>query len=747
MLHEILLSLSGYHSEIWETVKTGSADDGKHGLHAYVSEPERAMLAVLADISRLHIEIKEAAARIAASHASVICRAVASTISDQQLARFRKKVLDVESSILRKDAAYVGAYEIVPLSTIVGEFSPWSRRLDWLNNVVKYMEDPKRLCSGKAILDYLQDQTHTGYADIEEMASCLLVSGQRVWMRLLASWVLYGKLPSFGAKDFMVRPNKSSLSQIDQYVLEALACPAFLSNRAAEAVLSIGSALNQIESHGQHSSLTIPSSTSQTLPLLARHLALLESLAYPLAAPILEATLATIDQSISQNALSSLLPLDQIIAMLRVIHRFVLLGSGEFAVALIEHGAEKMANKQDQSTKPVRKVGRIDHLVVKGAELGVILNKTWGELAAFQFDQGLDDETFVLARRTLLLRGLEKSDDAESQVSTWLPQPAFLDLNLPRDSALRLFLTSDALRSYSAINAYLLSVRRGELQLANLWKVTAERRCYPTPIGPPNSATRMGRQALATRRAREDSRSTVMRQHWATASKALFLINEFSGYLHGEVIRNSWECFDVWLREGKNSSRPGSSRSQPSRPTTGSSMKQSIGPDGSVRARDPRSLTLGHNAFLVALHAGLLLTHDQFVKAIKEFLNLIDHYVALFHRLQVIWEGLDLQEDEGVVDAFSNYAQDEKLVLGEMSRSRGLLEDAVTGIVTKLKEAEKDRVLDEIASNVAQLDLERQKFVPWKSRTMDRLIMKLDFLAGAVTTAGKDDLVDGFDDQ
>jgi hypothetical protein len=470
-------------------------------------------------------------------------------------------------------------------------------------------------------------------------------------------------------------------------------------------------------------------------------------LSYPLAAPIIEATLATIDQSISQNALSQLLPLDQIIAMLRVIHHFVLLGSGEFAVALIEHGAEKMANKQEQSTKPVRKVGRIDNLVVKGADLGVILNKTWNKLAAFQFDQGLDDATFALARRMLSLRGLEKADDAEAFVSTWLPQPAFISLTPPTDSTLRLFLTPSALRSYSSINTYLLSVRRGELQLANLWKVTAERRCYPTPIGPPNSATRMGRQALATRRARENSRSAVMRQHWATANKALFLINEFSGYLHGEVIRNSWECFEVWIREGKNSSRPGSSRSQPSRPTTGSSMKQSIGPDNSMKARDPRSLTLGHNAFLVALHAGLLLTHDQFVKAIKEFLNLIDHYVALFHRLQVIWEGLDLQEDDGIVDAFSNYAQDEKLVLEEMSRSRGVLEDAVAGIVTKLKEAEEDRVLDEIASNVAQLDLERQKFVPWKSRTMDRLIMKVDFLAGAVTTAGDDKLVDGFDDE
>ncbi|KAI9879291.1 MAG: hypothetical protein M1823_006853, partial [Watsoniomyces obsoletus] len=173
--------------------------------------------------------------------------------------------------------------------------------------------------------------------------------------------------------------------------------------------------------------------------------------------------------------------------------------------------------------------------------------------------------------------------------------------------------------------------------------------------------------------------------------------------------------------------------------------------NSSEKARDPRTLAQGHQAFLAALHAGLLLDNSQLVIDLRSFLNLIDHYVALFRRLQTIWEGLDLQEDDGVVDAFSNYAQDETSVLAEMSRSRTLFEEALTSLVTKLKdtEKEKERLLSGMASDVGQLDLQREIFVPWRPRTMDRLIMRLDLLAGAherVTHDDENEGIDGLDD-
>lgn len=755
MLQEILLSLSGYHSDIWEKVKRGTTEP--EGLHSYVTEPEKAMLETLANISRLHLEIKEATTRIAAMHASYICTAVSSAISEHHLATFRNKVLDVESSILQQDAGYVGAYNIVPLSTIVSEFAPWSRRMEWLLGAAKYIEGHKTPslkrppCTGKEILDFLQDETHTGYSDIEEMALQLIVCGQRVWMRSLASWVLYAKLPSFGADDFFVRQNPSGSSSTDQYVQETTLMPIFVRPAAAESIVAIGSALNQIQSHGQSTDTWHRS--NQSVAMLSRHLQLLESLAYPLNPAILEAVTWDIDQSVSQNLLSGLLPTEQIHSLLMVIHRFVLLGSGEFAVSLIEHGAAKTAGRSTQNAlKPLRKIGRVDAVALKDTELGTILAKTWDELIALQIDQGLDDETLTFARKVLYLHGVDEQM-GNNTISTWLPSPVMLGFNLPAESTLLLFLDKASMDSYSSINSYLLSVRRAELQLSSLWKVTSQRRCHPTPLGPPNSATKIGKQILATRRAREESRSLGMRQHWACANKTLFLVNELAGYLHGEVIGNSWSHFDAWIQEGANSSRPGSSPSQSSRPGTASAAAQSLNtsqmsnhPNHPQKAWDPRTLAQGHQIFLTALRKSILLDNEQFVTDTKGLMNLIDHFVALFHRLQTVWEGLDLQEDDGVVDAFSNYIQDEKSILAELVRSRGLLEGGLLNLVIRLNEVDKQRSVDGVTSDFGQLDLQRERFVPWQPRTMDRLIMKLDLLACGRDVDHHNGVLDGFDD-
>ena len=756
MLQEIFLSLSGYHSDIWERVKEG--DGGNEGLHKYVSPPEKAMLAVLGQISQLHLEIKEAAARIAATHPSVICRTVGSAVAENHLAAFRKKVLDVESSILQKDSGYVGAYNIVPLSTVVGEFAPWSRRLEWLLSLTRYMEGQDkakgkgRPCTGKDILDFLYDETHTGYSDVEDMSLDFLICAQKLWVRSLASWVLYGKLSSFGADDFFIRQNPGGSSSIDQFTQDSSKSPHFVSLAAAKSILATGNALNQLHSHGQRNGAL--QAAHQSAALLSRHLQLLEALLYPINPATLEAVMWEIDQSVSQNLLSRLLPLTEIINILKVIHRFVLLGSGEFAVSLIEHSAAKITARSTQGTvKPVRKIGRFDALAIKDAELGSILNKTWDELGALQIDQGLDDETFTLARKILNLHGLDEKRSGEDVVSTWLPSSAILNFNLPTESTLLLFLSPAAMWAYSAINSYLLSIRRAEIQLSNLWKVTSQRRCHPTPIGPPNSSTPLGRRTLATRRTREDSRSSVMRQHWASANKALFLVNEVGGYLHGEVIGNSWSQFDIWIQDGIDSPRPGSSRSHGSRPGTASgparATKTSQFSDGSSKSpkpRDPRTLAQGHQIFLTALRTGLLLDNEHFVAGMKELLNSIDHYVALFRRLQVIWEGLDLQEDDGVEDAFSNYAQDEKSVLAEMIRTRGLLEEMLKGLVAKLRDGEKERLVDGVTNDVEQLDLQLGRFVPWRPRTMDRLIMRLDSLTGVRDLQDGNELVDVFDD-
>lgn len=739
MLHEILLSLSGYQSEFFEKVRSGDQQD--HGVHSFTSEPERAMLETLAHIAQLHLTIKQAAARVANSHASVVCRSIASAIADIHLSAFCKKVIEVEASILQRDSGFVGGYGIVPLSTIVGEFAPWTRRLEWLARLLQFAEthqeeaSNRKYCTSNSLLDFLELETRTGYSDLEAMAVSLLVAGQKVWMRSVASWTLYGKMPVFGQDDFFIQPNPHRTGVLDGYIVARPLLPRFVAPLAAEAILAVGNALCQLQAQSQGDT------SIQVMELLPKHLRILESLQYPLNPSILQLAVEEIDSSISQHALSHILPLQQILGVLDVVHRFMLLRNGEFATGLLEHASDKVRSRQTApSAKPVRKVGRVDDLTIKEVELSSILSKTWDQLAALQSEQALDDESFNLARGLLNLSNVKEADVKSIPVSTIMPNLTALNIILAPDSNMKFFLSDSDLTSYSAINACLLSIRRTAIQLYQLWKLTPQRRCHPTPLGPPMSASPYGQTALAARRTREHTRSVTMRAHWATTSKALFVMNQLDAYLHGEIIHNSWEHFQDWLQ---GDLRPSSSRGG-SRPGTSSSTKTaSSGSGRSKQMNDPRTLAKGHHAFLQALFRGLLLNNGAYVAALKHVLGAVDHYVALFSRLTGIWSGLDLQEDEGVIDAFSNYKDEERLVTAEMARSRTGLEEGIGDLVAKLKEAERQRDTDGVGGGLEGLDLEGIRgFVPWKARNMERLIMKLDYLAGGIAKDDVDKLVD-----
>ncbi|RMD43802.1 hypothetical protein DV735_g1368, partial [Chaetothyriales sp. CBS 134920] len=727
MLADILLSLSGYQSEIWQ--KAGEENGLLNGhQHEYVSEPERAMLEVLKHMSSLHIHIRDTAAEAAAAHPSVICRAVCSAIGQVHLASYRANVLEIERAILSNNAAYVGAYGIVPLSAIVSDIRPWRRRLEWLSAALNFINrsatkgSAASECTGRDLLEWLGREIHTGYSDIEDIATQLLVTAQKCWLQIAASWLLYGKLSSFGANDFFVYKNSKPSSLADQFVIESSRIPSFVSNVASEYILVIGTALVHIQSYG-NSLRYLDASGVHPGSLLASTLAALESLAFPLNQQLFEACLAQIDGTISQDALSQLLPFEDIVLLLSVVNRFMLVADGEFAMSLISHATERIAEQQrSELSKPVRKTGLLDHLPINDSDLGPLLTKTWDELATLRTTADIeDDAVFDAARKMLVLH--TAAVGATVPLSTLMPTTTILSLRIPPDSKLGLFLMPKDMRTYAAINAYLLSIRRADMQLASLWKLTSHRRCHPTPLGPPRSATPFGQRHLRVRRARDGVRTRVMREHWAAMSKTHFVISELNGYLHGEVVRRSWDTFNQWLWTGQQG---GEGAKKESRNKASPSMAEHERP-----RRDPRTLAHGHHIFLEALHAALLMADDAFIPTLKILLTLVDHYVALLGRLQSIWEGLDLQEDDGVVDAFANLAKDEKDVLSEMGRSKIRMEEQITSLVHRLKTIEKEALLD-LIEGLGSLDLERQGFRPWMPRTMNHLIMKLDFLNGMI---------------
>ncbi len=195
MLHEILLSLSGHPSPLL------TADHSSPT--SILSPPEKALLSSVAHLSDLHCELLAHTKTIASTHPSSICQAVATSINSTHLAQFQRKVLEVEDGILRKDAGMVGAYSIVPLTAIVGEFSGWTRRMEWFLEIVEFMMRGK--CSGAMVIDELCGAIQTGYMDIEEAALSLVKVAETAWLKQASAWILYGRLPSFGREDFFVR--------------------------------------------------------------------------------------------------------------------------------------------------------------------------------------------------------------------------------------------------------------------------------------------------------------------------------------------------------------------------------------------------------------------------------------------------------------------------------------------------------------------------------------------------------------
>jgi hypothetical protein len=158
--------------------------------------------------SDLHCKLRAYTFTIAASHQSSICQAVATAIRSTHLAAFQRKILEVEDGILRKDARNVGAYNIVPLTAIVGEFSGWTRRMEWFLEVVEFMmrgNGGEKKCTGAMIIDRLCGAMQTGYVDIEEAALSLVKVAETAWLKQISAWILYGRLPSFGREDFFVQ--------------------------------------------------------------------------------------------------------------------------------------------------------------------------------------------------------------------------------------------------------------------------------------------------------------------------------------------------------------------------------------------------------------------------------------------------------------------------------------------------------------------------------------------------------------
>ncbi|OKL57435.1 hypothetical protein UA08_07179 [Talaromyces atroroseus] len=796
MLHEILLSLSGQPSPLLDPeLETNGTSSGPFPL---LSPPEKALLATLARLSRLHAQLRAHTAQISSSHRSTICRAVSSAISIEHLGSFQKQILDVERAVLGNDSNYVGGYGIVPLSTLVSEFAPWTRRLEWLWGVACFIlpesgtkdAAAKETCSGASLIDYLRAESRTGYLDLQRIALQLTKAAETAWMRQLSMWLLYGELPTFGKDDFFVQTTEvepeddefsPSKGTVD-YMMQVDLLPKFVSIPTASSILFIGKSLNHIRSRRNRSTVDNATGSITGIILDPDHLRHLSSLKSPISTSLLANAVIAIRLSVSQTSLSKLLPLPKIVEILSLIHDFLLLGRGEFVTSLVSHADSRL---QARIARPgATTSGGLGEVIIKEGEVSAALAQTWTELYTLQGEEAPADEQLDLARELLSLNLQPSSkkgehvitpqDSAATNMTTKISLVSFADLLFPTETVLSLkiqppidlFLSPSDMSVYSIMHSYLLGIRRAQIRLSSLWKHTTMRRIHPSPLGPPRSNTRGGQHHLQTQRQRQNIRTVQMRQIWATASASLFVLSEIGGYLQGEVIQESWQHFQAWLERGPTSpaaasSRPGSQHETAMAALRGHSQrKQKLSAPPEQQQHDPETITVAHRRYLSSLTQSLFLTEVPFTSSLRSFLTSLDHIVALVSRLETVQRNLDLEADEGVVDALADYAKEEDTLWDELRDAHEAVQTSIKDIISRLRDIDDSRSVDdshrrmfeamESGSGPSRGPMEdRNMYIPRKAAGVDQLLMKLDF-AGLgdnpvfVDDGGERDLVNDY---
>lgn len=799
MLHEILLSLSGHPSPLFASANEGG--EVRASSIALLSSPEAELLSSIGQLAQLHRQIRSHATHIAATHGSAVCRAVATTILSGALARFQKKILEVESRILTHDASIVGGYNIVPLAGVVSEFDEWTRLMGWLWDVASYIEVPQEkdtaikssvvspeLCSGANVINKLRLEAQTGYPDIEEAALVLGKAAEIAWLRQLSSWVLYGRLPAGGAEDFFVKL-EDKINDLPIFASHSEYLPKFVSEQTASSIIFIGRSLNHIRIRGkamEDSESTAPKMTE--LELVPVHLKYLSGLSVPISSVALTEAIGAIRASLSAKMLQRLLPISKILELLSILQEFFLLGRGEFAIALIAEADERLNARHKRDSQPAKGGLGLHGVLIKDGEVSSTLSRALSSVATSfgDSDDAVADDIFDLARSLLRMHTINPGSSSSARPSTpgrasddqpplvTLSPTSFADnlfagvpvaLTMTIPAPLDLFLSPSDLDIYSAIQSYLLALRRAHIHIAALWRNSALRRCHPTPG---LATSPFAAQVARRRREREQRRAVEMRKVWATCGAALFLLAEMEAYFEGEIVAGAWAHLRRWMLGGSstNTSSPqSSSRSGKPPSTTHTNTSNSGGnaaagspptaslanlnlshsirqhhPDRdppSPPPHDPESLARAHRAHLRTLASALLLTDSAVARALKELLAHADALAALAARLQALQSRLDLEEDAGIEEdeaARGRVEAEEAEVRRELDRARKRVDAALRAVVGRLRAigesggAGGDLVGAGVAGGGDEVEVEEEGgFRPWRPPGVDRLLMKLDF--------------------
>jgi len=665
----------------------------------------------------------------------VICKAVAHSILSVHLPKFQQHIETVERNVLLKDASSVGAYNIVPLASIIQEFTEWKRILEWYweiacfvaptnNSTVTSESRLGNVCTGPSLLDKLRADMNTGYQDIEDAATQLLVVGEQALMRIVSCWLLTGRLPDVGRADFFVQQNTHTSNQTISHVLERQLIPTSVSVETASSVLFIGKTVRMLGETGSGSTIHIArQSRSVATSLMPTTMSNLRTINYPLKSALLSAVITTIRRDLSRALGNSVLPMHAVLDVLTHIRNFFLAGRSDFTDYLIDEADKYLDQRHQQTRATSRSVANTDlvGITMKATEVRTVMNRTWVAVSSSSAKETLQEYETEWAHEHLTLKlsqsadldaGLEEIIASEDNNATLavgakfddflLATPVELKLNL--DSSYNLFLLHQDRRLYSTIQTYLIAIRRAHNHVSRLWKDGALRK------------TVNGNKKRKSNATLVHQRATDMRKIWTTCSTTVAALSEIGSFFSTEVIDQSWSTFRQWAAPQKahrklDTSEGGASSSIQDEATTFPNLPH-----------DLETLAIAHRHYLETLAQSLLLTDEPWTRTMRSLLTHVDNMVAFVTRHQLAQANVELYS--GNVDGYlrSKYVREEDHLFEEAKKSCVRVEEAVSKLTDRLKHIN----FNELKRTA--LDTAQSSFEPWQPGNggIERLLLRLD---------------------
>ncbi|KAM0222275.1 hypothetical protein ACHAPQ_008613 [Fusarium lateritium] len=685
MLHEILLSLSGHPSPLLRTDATQP-----HALSG-VSPAEQQLLASAAHLSDVHIKLISYTAQVANSHPSTICRAVATAIDSIHLSAFQRKVLDVEASILQDDPELVGAYNIVPLTAVMGEFKDWTRRMDWLWEMVQFMlaKDKKGgECHGAQLMDRLRLELQSGYRDVQDTAMSLVTVAETAWLKQVSAWILYGRLPSFGSEDFFVQKVEQSDEKLlplakvtemlqllrDFFLLGRGEFAMQLTHEADEKIRSRWRRADNLAHEKGDGLKNVIVKEGEVAAVLARTWAVLASMQgqhaeedeqLELARDLLRLNL-TKSKATALLGYGSGLSRDAANILSESPFRNLLFSVPSLLSIQIPPPLDMVLSPSD-----VQIYSCINAYLLSMRRAHIRLTDLWKitSLRRHHPTSRGDRDQIILLRKRWTSR-------ASSMRSSWTTASA-------------------AIFFLAETEAYLQT----EIA-AGLWEGFHE---WLTANDPKHGQSRA-----------------------PSPTKLLDEDEDEDGEDDDE---------DIWL-SSENEKTP----AQNDTPKT---------PDSTTPPQDPQTLSTAHRLYLRTLVHRLLLTQPTFTQPLYNLLIHIDHLVAHLHRLHAIYTSIDLETDAGVIDAFVDLESEERDVKRRLHDIESRVRSGIEDVVAALRVLESDPIFtaewegdmapatateeddEELQHQGRARDTddveERGGFTAARVGGINRLLMKLDF--------------------